>query len=134
MKWMHLSRASFDRLVEEAIASLPPEFARWLDDVPVIVEDRPAAADRAPGEDADPLGLFVGPGLGEESAGLPPRIMLYRRPLLEACASRAQLAREIRKTLIHELGHYAGMDEDDLERHGFGAMESDDSIDWEIEE
>jgi predicted Zn-dependent protease with MMP-like domain len=51
--------------------------------------------------------------------------MLYRIPLVQACATRAQLADEIRKTLLHELGHHAGMDEDELERHGMGDMDED---------
>ncbi len=125
---MHLSRGQFDRFVEEAIASLPEAFARWLDEVPVIVEDRPGKADRdVIDEDGAPLGLYVGPSrLESETSGLPPRIMIYRQPLMEACRSRGQLAEEIRRTLVHELGHHAGMDEEQLERMGYGAMRDED--------
>ena len=135
---MKLSRKSFDQLVEQAIASLPAEFAQWLDEVPVIVEDRPGKSDREgavePDED-DPLGMFAGPSLEDTRQGeLPPRIMIYRQPLMDACQSRDQLAEEIRKTLIHELGHYAGMDEDQLENKGYGPMEDEDTVDFDLDD
>ena len=60
--------------------------------------------------------------------------MIYREPLMEACRTREQLAEEIRKTLWHELGHYAGLDEADLERLGYGALEDGDEIEWDEEE
>src|SRR5947208_1815388 len=73
---MRIARRAFDRLVEQAIAQLPPEFAEWLEEVPVIVEDRPGKADRehtaragADGEDEesddDFVGLYVGRPMGE---------------------------------------------------------------------
>jgi predicted Zn-dependent protease with MMP-like domain len=135
---MHLTRKAFDRLVEDAIAGLPDEFAQWLDEVPVIVEDRPGKGDPLPGgadEDA-PVGLYVGRGRDElpASGDLPPRIMIYREPLMAACGTREQLAEEIRKTLVHELGHYAGMDEDELDARGYGPVEGDDEIEWDVEE
>jgi predicted Zn-dependent protease with MMP-like domain len=84
------------------------------------------------------LGLYVGGTIEEDapSGALPPRVMLYRIPLMEACATRAQLAEEIRKTLLHELGHHAGLDEDDLERHGHGDMDDDfeKDIRWDLDE
>lgn len=134
---MRISRETFDRLVEAAIASLPQQFARWLDEVPIIVEDRPTAADLKglpdPDEDeGDPVGLYIGRAgtLGE----LPPRVMLYREPLMEVCDTQEQLAEEIRRTLLHELGHHVGLDEDDLDRLGFGALdEDDDDIDWDVD-
>jgi len=139
---MHISRNAFDRLVEQAIAELPPDFAQWLDEVPVIVEDRPAKADadalprEEDEEESDaPLGLYVGNDLyeGRPSGELPPRVMIYRQPLMEACATREELAEEIRKTLLHELGHYAGMDEDQLDALGYGPLE-EGSIDWDVED
>ena len=135
---MHLSRTSFDQLVEAAIASLPQDYARWLDEVPIIVEDRPSPADLAGIDDGDPdepLGLYIGNALDETSGTLPPRVMLYRIPLMEACTSREHLAGEIRKTLLHELGHHAGMDEDQLDRLGYGPLEEpDDDIDWDLDD
>jgi predicted Zn-dependent protease with MMP-like domain len=134
---MHVSRKNFDRFVEQALASLPPRYAQWLDEVSVIVEDRPTPADLqgVDAADGDPLGLYFGSTLHDDSpfGSLPPRVMLYRIPLMEACATPDQLAEEIRKTLLHELGHHAGLDEDDLEQHGFGPLEDDD-IDWDTDD
>jgi len=136
-----VSRKTFDQLVEAAIAELPGDYARWLDEVPIIVEDHPSAADlrgiQEPGE-AEPLGLYVGGSMEEDAASgmLPARVMLYRIPLMEACATREQLAEEIRKTLLHELGHHTGMDEDDLERHGYGGLDEEDEedIEWDLDD
>jgi predicted Zn-dependent protease with MMP-like domain len=126
---MHLTRESFDHLVEQAIASLPAQYARWLDEVPIIVEDRPSPADLKglpdPEEDeGDPVGMYISraAGLGD----LPPRVMLYREPLMDACDTREQIADEIRRTLLHELGHHAGLDEDALDELGFGPLDEDD--------
>ena len=139
---MHISRRKFDRLVERAIASLPQQFAQWLDEVPVIVEDTPGPADRprhdSRDEDDPILGVYQGSSLLgrlEDSGQLPPRIVLYRRALMEACDSLPQLAEEIRKTLVHELGHHAGMDEDQLAESGYGPLESEDNaIEWDVDE
>jgi len=133
---MKISRNKFDKLVEDAIASLPPEFAQWIDEVPIIVEDAPSSR-RSDKDIQDALGFYEGPSLLgrlENSGHLPPRIVLYRIHLMEVCDSIDELAEEIRKTLLHELGHHAGMDEDDLDRLGYGAMEDeDDSIDWDVD-
>jgi predicted Zn-dependent protease with MMP-like domain len=136
---MRIPRETFDHLVEAAIASLPQEYARWLDEVPVIVEDRPTAADLKglPGpedDEGDPVGMYIGRAgsLGE----LPPRVMLYREPLMEACDTEEQLAQEIRRTLLHEFGHHVGLAEDDLDRLGFGALDEDqneDDIEWDVD-
>jgi predicted Zn-dependent protease with MMP-like domain len=135
---MHVTRKAFDRMVESAIASLPEAYAQWLEEVPVIVEDRPSAADLRrldrEEDEGEPLGMYIGNKLeeGEVAGELPARVMLYRVPLMEACASQEQLAEEIRRTLLHELGHHAGMDEEDLDRHGMGDMEEDE-MDWDVE-
>jgi predicted Zn-dependent protease with MMP-like domain len=144
---LNLTRKAFDRIVEAAIASLPEEFAEWIDEVPIIVEDRPGKADveglkggepadRAADEDLAPLGLYVGEGMheGRRSGDLPPRIMIYREPLLASCSSREQLEDEIRKTLLHELGHHAGMDEDQLDALGYGPMEGEEEIDFDVDD
>src|SRR5881394_383104 len=107
---MQISRDEFDRLVEAAIAALPGEYAQWLEEVPVIVEDRPSAADlkglpEAAEDEGDPVGMYFGGGSGVGE--LPPRVMLYREPLMAACETAEQLEEEIRRTLLHELGHHA---------------------------
>lgn len=132
---MNLSRKTFDQLVEEAIASLPEEYAQWLDEVAVIVEDHPGKADRdLIDQGGAPLGAYDGTSrLESEDFTPPPRIMIYREPLLECCQTREELAKEIRKTLVHELGHHAGMEEEEIENHGYGPIEEDD-IEWDVEE
>ena len=130
---MRISRKKFDRLVEKAIATLPEEFARWIDEVPIIVEDVPRGADR---DQQDALGFYQGVSLLgrlENSGSLPPRIVLYRRHLMDACDTLADLAEEIRKTLLHELGHHAGMNEEDLERLGYGPLDDDEDIHWDVD-
>jgi predicted Zn-dependent protease with MMP-like domain len=134
---IRISRKAFDRLVEEAIASLPEEYAQWIDEVPVIVEDQPGKTDQGVVDDeGGPVGMFVGPALGDERASgdLPPRVMIYRQPLMEACATQEELAEEIRKTLLHELGHYAGLDEVDLDRLGYGDLEEDEPLERDMQE
>jgi predicted Zn-dependent protease with MMP-like domain len=128
---MRISRKEFDRLLEAAIASLPPQFARWLDEIPVIVEHRPAD-----NSDEDAVGLYIGASIHErpQSGELPPQILIYRIPLMDSCDSRQQLAEEIRKTLLHELGHHAGMDEDELDARGYGSVTSEDEIEFDVDE
>lgn len=130
---MRLSRKEFDRLVERAIAALPRSVARWIDEVPIIVEDAPARSDRE-----ETLGLYEGQPLSqrsiEDSGRLPSRIFIYRQTLLAACVNEKELAEEIRKTLLHELGHHAGMNEEELERLGYGDLEDPADIDFDIDE
>ena len=106
---------SFDDHVRAALDSLPPELARALRNVAVVVED-------ANPEDPDLFGLYEGiplPERGDEAGSLPDRIAIYRRPLEEEFPDPRDLEREIRITVLHELGHYFGLDEDRLEELGY---------------
>ena len=129
---MHISRNSFDRLVEQAIAALPPQYAQWLDQLPIIVEDHP------PKSHPNTLGLYQGiplPDQEQNSGHLPSRILLFRQPLMQACHSQPQLAEEIRKTLLHELGHHTGMNEVQLDHLGYGPLEDpEDEIQWDLDD
>jgi predicted Zn-dependent protease with MMP-like domain len=98
---------SFETHVRRALDSLPPELARGLENVAVVVED----------EDPDEPDLF---GIFEESEWLPARIAIFRRPLERTFRDPAELEREIRITVLHELAHYFGIDEDRLEELGYG--------------
>lgn len=119
---MDMKRAEFEQLVAEALELLPDEFAAELDNVAVVVEDEPQAEDlEAAGlepEEGDELfGLYQGIPLTERDsfyAGLPDRIAIYRLPILRACRGRAEVIREIRDTVIHELGHHFGMEEEQM--------------------
>jgi predicted Zn-dependent protease with MMP-like domain len=116
-----VSKQEFQKLVEQAFDQLPPEFAELLDNVAVVVEDEPSAEDlESVGldpENDDLLGLYQGVPQDERGAGysaLPDRVVLYRLPILWVCDSRREVVREIRDTLVHELGHHFGLGEDDM--------------------
>ena len=123
---MRVPRKIFDQLLEDSIASLPEQFSRWLDEVAIVVEDEPSPEilrEMGMDEDDDLLGSFTGQAITrhslDDTGDLPPQIMLFRKPLMDICRNRDDLAAEIRKTLLHELGHYAGFDEQDLEDLGY---------------
>jgi predicted Zn-dependent protease with MMP-like domain len=98
---------AFEAHVRRALDSLPPEIAAKLENVAVVVEDENP-------EDPDLFGLF------EEPAYLPARIAVYRRPLQEEFGGNGRaLEEEIRITVLHELAHYFGIDEDRLDELGY---------------
>lgn len=118
---------SFDRMVQRAIASLPEKFRTAFEVVRVEVRDRPTSGQLASvGLDESELllGLYEGVPLIERSINDAPRppdvIFLFREDLEDACDEVRQLEGEVRVTLLHELGHYFGFDEDELERLGYG--------------
>ncbi len=110
----HLARQEVAFLLE----ALPPPLRAKALEVPVVLERRPTAAQRDDGVEEDTLGLFVGEPFPESCAGgqdLPPQILLFLESIWdyaeqEECAFRE----EVRRTMMHELGHYLGLDEDDL--------------------
>ena len=117
-----MTRERFVRLVEEALEALPERFARLVKNVAVVVEDAPAAdrAARAPHEDPESLlmGEYIGVPRTERGAwdALPPdRIVLYQKNIEAVCESEDEVREEVRLTVLHELGHYFGMDEEQLE-------------------
>ena len=122
---LEVGDAEFDALVESSLLELPPEVRKHLDELPVLVEAMPDVevlrAEKPP-ISPDVLGLFVGRHLLERTSsdlpGAPGTIHLFRRNLLRACADREELAREVRITVQHEVGHLLGLDEDDLEKWG----------------
>jgi predicted Zn-dependent protease with MMP-like domain len=117
-----LSPAEFERLVAEALDAIPRRFAELLDNVAIQVEDEPDD-DTLRDLDLDPridtiFGLYTGVPLelrGDGYTALPDVIVLYRLPLLEACESRGELVREVQLTLLHEIGHHLGFDEDEMD-------------------
>lgn len=124
---MKISRKQFDALLEQAIAALPPQFAQWLDEVPVIVEDYPSKkmlADFGIDDEGELLGSFHGMAFTqrsiEQDGQLPDAIYLFREPLIDESDNEEELAKQIRITLLHEIGHLAGFDEDELEEKGYG--------------
>jgi len=101
-----VNRQQFEEHVRRALDSLPPEIARALENVAVVVEE----ADR------DEPDLF---GLWQSHEFLPDKISIYRKPLVDAFPDPAELEEEIRVTVLHELAHYFGIDEDRLGELGY---------------
>jgi predicted Zn-dependent protease with MMP-like domain len=119
---MRMSREEFERVVGKALDGLPSEAAGFLENVAVVVEDEPSDEDLVEAgldPETDTLfGIYQGLALPERGGSygnvLPDRIVIYRQPLLEECSDRDELIREIRDTVVHEIGHYFGIGEEDL--------------------
>ena len=97
---------TFEDHVRQALDSLPPELQAGLENVAVVIEE----------EDPDEPDLF---GLWQSDPYLPDKITIFRRPLVETFSDPAELEAEIRITVLHELGHAFGIDEDRLEELGY---------------
>ena len=98
----------FEERVRQALDALPPDLARALKNVAVVVEDENA-------QEPDLLGLF------EEAPYMPAKVTIYRRPLeVDFGEDPARLEHEIRVTVLHELAHYFGIDEERLAELGYG--------------
>ncbi|MHB8641959.1 MAG: metallopeptidase family protein [Gaiellaceae bacterium] len=97
---------SFEDTVRRALDSLPPELAKGLENVAVVIENENR-------DDPDLLGLF------EEEPYLPAKITIYRLPLVESFPDAQELEAEIRITVLHELAHYFGIDEERLDDLGY---------------
>jgi predicted Zn-dependent protease with MMP-like domain len=96
----------FEDHVQRVLDSLPPKLAQALENLAVVVED----------EDPDDPDLF---GLWETEEFMPDKITIFRRPLTAAFADPRELEEEIRITVLHELAHYFGIDEDRLDELGY---------------
>lgn len=122
---IRISDADFDRAVEQALAGLPEEFQPYLENVIIEVCQRPdAKLMREHDVPADLLGLYVGQPLAEKGptqtgSALPDRILIFRDNLCAMCRSRTELIEEIRITVLHEIGHHFGLDEDGLAELGY---------------
>ena len=117
----HMSLREFVVIAQQVIDELGNPFKRWLENVVVDVEIAPSREMlEEVGLDPDEetlMGLFVGRAVTEMEYGehLPNQILLFKRPIEEACRDRREVAYEIRRTLIHELAHHFGYSEEDLE-------------------
>jgi predicted Zn-dependent protease with MMP-like domain len=123
----HVSKADFARFVEQALAELPEPFASHLEQITVEIKDRPSRKMlRSVGlaDDELLLGLYQGIALPDRSVQhsgvLPDRILIFQEDVELASDSAEQLVEEIRTTVLHEIGHHFGMDEDDLDAIGYG--------------
>lgn len=122
---MRMTAAAFETLVAEALDDLPPALLERLDNVHVVVDSWPTAdqlASVGARSRSDLLGLYEGVPRTERTAdyGLvtPDRITVFREPILRLCRTRTEARAEVQKTVVHELAHHFGIDDDRLEELG----------------
>jgi predicted Zn-dependent protease with MMP-like domain len=112
-----MSRERFEALVDQALDDIPDELTRLVRNVVVLVEDEP------PEDEPDLLGLYDGVAITERDGSygleLPDRILIFRNPLLEMCESEEELVDEVRITVVHEVAHHFGIDDDRLHDLGY---------------
>ena len=120
-----LSREEFEDMVLRCYEGLPPGVLGYLENLDIVVEEWPSEevlADTGTGRRNGLLGLFEGVSRlerGDDMPYWPDKITLYQRPIEGICGTREEVAEEVRKTLLHEVGHYLGMDEEYLDRLGY---------------
>ncbi|MBV8531124.1 MAG: metallopeptidase family protein [Candidatus Eremiobacteraeota bacterium] len=116
---MTLGRAEFERVVGEALDSLPKRFADLVENVVVTVEEEPTDDDLGSADDdSELLGIYRGVALTERTRDdplLPDEIALFRGPINRVARSRREAVREVRETVMHEIGHYFGLTDDDMQ-------------------
>jgi len=109
--------AEFERLVADALDEVPPELAGLIENCVILVEDDP------PPEYADLLGLYDGVPLTERDStyggALPDRVLIFRRPILAICDTYEDVVKEVHITLVHEIAHHFGIDDDRLHELGY---------------
>lgn len=112
-----MTRERFEELVSEALDQVPAELAALIDNCVVLVEDEP------PADDPDLLGLYDGTPLTERDSAyagvLPDRITIFRNPTLDMCDSAEQVVAEVNITVVHEIAHHFGIDDDRLHDLGY---------------
>ena len=112
-----LPPARFEELVADALDEVPEQLMALLDNVVVLVEDRNP-------DEPDLLGLYEGYALTERGAdyggSLPDRIMIYREAICDVCDDEEQVAEEVAITVVHEIAHHFGIEEDKLHALGWG--------------
>jgi predicted Zn-dependent protease with MMP-like domain len=112
---MDVAEEEFGELVEAALASIPTALRKMMANVGIVVEDEGASPNL--------LGLYRGVPLTARTTSyagvLPDQITIYRQPICRRCASREQVVRQVRITVIHEVGHHFGIDDDRLSELGW---------------
>ena len=112
-----VSRERFEELVDQALDDIPDELTQLVRNVVVLVEDEP------PEDEPDLLGLYDGVAMTERDGSygleLPDRIFIFRNPLLDMCESEEELVDEVRITVVHEVAHHFGIDDDRLHELGY---------------
>ena len=123
----HVSKAHFEELVEKGLEDLPPQFATFLEEVPIEIRQRPSPRElrdvRIP-RGGLLLGLYRGRPRTErsvmDSATMPDVIYIFQEHIELCCDTEDELIEQVRTTVLHEIGHHFGMSEQDLEALGYG--------------
>ncbi|QFU99595.1 hypothetical protein KDY119_03127 [Luteimicrobium xylanilyticum] len=115
---MEMTREEFEDAVRDALDEIPRDLAAQIDNVVVLVEDD------APADDPELLGLYEGTPLTERGAwwaagALPDRITIYRNPTLAICETREDVVEEVVVTVVHEVAHFFGIDDERLHELGW---------------
>ncbi len=122
-----MRRRRFRQIVRQALEELPPQFRQALNNLDVEVRWRPTPGERR--QAGLPVGhtlfgLYLGVPLPQRSSGysmaLPDKIVIYQQPHELACPTEAELVQQVRRTILHEIGHYLGIEEERLEELGLG--------------
>jgi predicted Zn-dependent protease with MMP-like domain len=113
------TREEFEQIVNDALDSIPKRFADLIENVAITIEDEPSARDRGALKNArsELLGLYRGVSLmdrGRYSPMLPDEIAIFRGPISRVTRSREQAVKQVRDTVIHEIGHYFGLTDEEL--------------------
>lgn len=123
---MRLSSKEFDKAVRKAILRIPPEFREHLENIVISVQDRPSIdllEDMGLEQDDSLLGIYRGDSLMDRSVTHPPMfpdtIFIFQEPLEEMCEDMDELEEQIAITVIHEIAHYLGLDEERLRELGY---------------
>jgi predicted Zn-dependent protease with MMP-like domain len=116
---VEMTREEFEDAVRDALDEVPEELAAMMDNVVVLVEDD------APADDPELLGLYEGTPLTERgefwaAGSLPDRILVFRNPTLAICEDRDEVVEEVAITVVHEIAHHFGIDDDRLHALGWG--------------
>ena len=120
MSSSRISPREFEKCVDEALARLPEQFHKNLENIVVLVEEEPLEEDYdetdTPDED-ELFGIFRGVPYFDRGAAvshLPAQIAIFRGPILRCCATRGEAVSEIRDTVVHEIGHMLGLGDDEM--------------------
>ncbi|MGK5632443.1 metallopeptidase family protein [Streptomyces sp. URMC 123] len=115
---LEMTRDAFEELVSDALDRIPPELTRLMDNVAVFVEDEPGP------EDPELLGLYEGTPLTERGdwygGVLPDRITIYMGPTLRYCETPEDVVEEVSVTVVHEIAHHFGIEDERLHELGWG--------------
>jgi predicted Zn-dependent protease with MMP-like domain len=123
-----MTRREFEKVVEEAVAALPEMFRKRIENVEFRVAESPnrrqSGSTAGTARQPSLYGLYEGTPIGDRGSGdslrLPDRITIFKRAIERDCRSRAEMVKCIQETVFHEIGHYFGLDDDQLEDLGIG--------------